>query len=52
MLNVPFDDKDKVKAMGAIFNGEIGKWVMMKDRFPQYEDEIRNAGWLDEQQAA
>jgi len=52
VLYVPFDDKDKVKAMGAIFNGEIGKWVMMKDRFPQFEDEIRNAGWLEEQKAA
>jgi DNA topoisomerase-3 len=52
VLHVPFDDKDKVKAMGALFNGEIGKWVMMQDRFPQYEDEIRAAGWLDEKKAA
>ena len=52
VLHVPFDDKNKVKAMGAIFNGEIAKWVMMADRFPQYEDEIREAGWLEEPKVA
>jgi len=52
VLHVPFDDKDRVKAMGAIFNGEIQKWVMMQDRFPQYEDEIRTAGWLEDKKAA
>ncbi|MFZ3481827.1 DNA topoisomerase [Sphingomonas sp. 3-13AW] len=51
-LHVPFADKDKVKAMGAVFHGELSKWVMMKDRFPAFESEIREAGWLDEPKAA
>ena len=52
VLHVPFDDKDKVKAMGAIFNGEIQKWVMMQDRFPEHEEEIKTAGWLEDKKAA
>lgn len=43
-LEVPFDEKDAVKAMGAKFNGETKKWHVPKATTD--EADLRARGWL------
>ena len=43
-LEVPFDDKDDVKALGGRFNGETRKWHLPKRG--NSEDDLRKRGWL------
>ena len=43
-LEVPFDDKDDVKALGGRFNGETKKWHLPKKG--NSEADLRARGWL------
>ena len=44
VLEVPFDDKDDVKALGGRFNGETKKWHLPKKG--NSEEDLRKRGWL------
>ena len=43
-LDVPFDKKDDVKALGGRFNGETKQWHVAKNKASA--DELKKLGWL------
>lgn len=43
-LDVPYDDKEQAKSLGARFNGETRKWHISKKAAS--EDDLKKRGWI------